>query len=239
MPENPFLKMARCGLRMPFGAHVVLHEPPDPEACKYDAELLGRSRGGCAPVPDAFGVPVNGPDVGETGSAPVPWCVRRGGGCVPFFGGSAVEGCFGSGCGVKAAVSASHYGKSERRAVHRGENRSVAGGYADRPVLTDDETGGRSDFAGGHSGQRRHRGGRSVSVPGGALRGARGSNRAEVRRRGADCGRREGDDRLRTSREHGVSVAQAAAGELGYSGALRAGAEPAIAQPDDAACRRS
>jgi hypothetical protein len=41
MPENPFLKMARCGLRMPFGAHLVLHEPPDPEACKYDAELLG------------------------------------------------------------------------------------------------------------------------------------------------------------------------------------------------------
>ena len=41
MPENPFLTMARRGLRMPIGADLVLHDQPDPEACKYDAELLG------------------------------------------------------------------------------------------------------------------------------------------------------------------------------------------------------
>jgi len=41
MPENSFFTMARRGLRMPIGADLVLHELPDPEACKYDAELLG------------------------------------------------------------------------------------------------------------------------------------------------------------------------------------------------------
>ena len=33
--------MARRGLRMPIGTDLVLHESSDPEACKYDAQLLG------------------------------------------------------------------------------------------------------------------------------------------------------------------------------------------------------
>ena len=41
MPENPFLEMARRGLRMPIGTDLVLHESRDPQACKYDAQLLG------------------------------------------------------------------------------------------------------------------------------------------------------------------------------------------------------
>lgn len=41
MTENPFLEMARRGLRMPIGADLVLHETDDPEACKHDANALG------------------------------------------------------------------------------------------------------------------------------------------------------------------------------------------------------
>jgi len=41
MPESRFLEMARRGLRMPIGTDLALHESSDPEACKYDAELLG------------------------------------------------------------------------------------------------------------------------------------------------------------------------------------------------------
>jgi hypothetical protein len=41
MPQNPYLEMARRGLRMPIGTDLVLHESCDPEACKHDAQLLG------------------------------------------------------------------------------------------------------------------------------------------------------------------------------------------------------
>lgn len=44
MPEHKslYLDLARSGLKMPIGADLVLHEEPDPEAVKHDAERLGR-----------------------------------------------------------------------------------------------------------------------------------------------------------------------------------------------------
>ena len=57
MPNNPFAEMARRGLRMPIGAHLALHETADPEACKYDARLLGAVVAAAArryPTPFAF-----------------------------------------------------------------------------------------------------------------------------------------------------------------------------------------
>lgn len=42
MNRNYYLELARSGLRMPIGADLVLHESPDPEAVKNDAEALGR-----------------------------------------------------------------------------------------------------------------------------------------------------------------------------------------------------
>jgi uroporphyrinogen-III decarboxylase len=41
MNRDYFLKLAQAGLRMPIGADLVLHESPDPEAVKHDAEALG------------------------------------------------------------------------------------------------------------------------------------------------------------------------------------------------------
>jgi uroporphyrinogen-III decarboxylase len=37
-----YLKLAAAGLRMPIGTDLVLHEQPDPEKVKCDAEALGR-----------------------------------------------------------------------------------------------------------------------------------------------------------------------------------------------------
>jgi uroporphyrinogen-III decarboxylase len=41
MIRNFYLDLARSGLRMPIGADLILHESPDPEAVKHDAEALG------------------------------------------------------------------------------------------------------------------------------------------------------------------------------------------------------
>jgi uroporphyrinogen-III decarboxylase len=41
MNRNFYLNLARSGLRMPFGADLILHESPDPEAVKHDPEALG------------------------------------------------------------------------------------------------------------------------------------------------------------------------------------------------------
>jgi Uroporphyrinogen decarboxylase (URO-D) len=41
MASSLFLDLARRGLRMPIGADLILHESPDPEACKYDSTRLG------------------------------------------------------------------------------------------------------------------------------------------------------------------------------------------------------
>ena len=42
MNRDYYLKLAQSGLRMPIGADLVLHESPDPEAVKNDAEALGK-----------------------------------------------------------------------------------------------------------------------------------------------------------------------------------------------------
>lgn len=42
MRRDYYLELAQTGLRMPIGADLVLHESPDPEAVKNDAEALGR-----------------------------------------------------------------------------------------------------------------------------------------------------------------------------------------------------
>jgi uroporphyrinogen-III decarboxylase len=39
--RQTYLDLARTGLRMPIGADLVLHEEPDPEGVKHDAERLG------------------------------------------------------------------------------------------------------------------------------------------------------------------------------------------------------
>ncbi|MCL5746574.1 MAG: hypothetical protein M1541_22030 [Acidobacteria bacterium] len=41
-PESLYLDLARSGLKMPIAADLVLHEQPDPEGVKHDAERLGR-----------------------------------------------------------------------------------------------------------------------------------------------------------------------------------------------------
>jgi uroporphyrinogen-III decarboxylase len=42
MNQDYYLNLARSGLRMPIGADLILHESPDPEAVKHDAEALGK-----------------------------------------------------------------------------------------------------------------------------------------------------------------------------------------------------
>jgi uroporphyrinogen-III decarboxylase len=42
MNRDYYLNLAHSGLRMPFGADLILHESPDPEAVKHDAEALGK-----------------------------------------------------------------------------------------------------------------------------------------------------------------------------------------------------
>jgi uroporphyrinogen-III decarboxylase len=42
MNRDFYLNLARSGLRMPIGADLILHESPDPEAVKHDAEALGK-----------------------------------------------------------------------------------------------------------------------------------------------------------------------------------------------------
>ena len=42
MNRSFYLNLAQSGLRMPFGADLVLHESPDPEGVKHDAEALGK-----------------------------------------------------------------------------------------------------------------------------------------------------------------------------------------------------
>lgn len=42
MNRDYYLNLAHSGLRMPIGADLILHESPDPEAVKHDAEALGK-----------------------------------------------------------------------------------------------------------------------------------------------------------------------------------------------------
>ena len=42
MNRDYYLNLAHSGLRMPIGADLILHESPDPEAVKHDAEALGQ-----------------------------------------------------------------------------------------------------------------------------------------------------------------------------------------------------
>jgi hypothetical protein len=42
MNRDYYLNLAKSGLRMPIGADLTLHETPDPEAVKNDAEALGK-----------------------------------------------------------------------------------------------------------------------------------------------------------------------------------------------------
>ena len=154
MPENPYFEMARRGLRMPIGTDLVLHESCDPESCKYDAQLLGAVVEAAARryrTPFAF--PLMDLTLEKTDLLQFLGVPNAQAAQFHFSEGPAIGGCFRSSRGVGAAVSTSDSGKSERRAIHRGENRSVARGHADRPVLVDDETGGGSDSAGGDGGR--------------------------------------------------------------------------------------
>ena len=153
MPENLFLEMAWRGLRMPIGTDLVLHESRDPEACKHDAQLLGAVVEAAARryrTPFAFplmdltlekadllqflGVPDAQAPLFHFPEAPslkdVSEVIAASGRPFPLR--------------IQANQNAVRY-IAERTDL-------LPGGYADRPVLTDDKTGGRSDRAGGDGG---------------------------------------------------------------------------------------
>jgi uroporphyrinogen-III decarboxylase len=48
MNRDFYLELAGQGLRMPIGTDLLLHEQPDPEACRLDGDALGAVVVGCA-----------------------------------------------------------------------------------------------------------------------------------------------------------------------------------------------